>query len=90
MDIRIAQLQKNKRLVRFEERLVEVEVGHLILMLEQGGDDVVDGLQSHLGHARLVVAGGLEQVGSDNGPGEHDVEEGTTSLDTPEESFTKG
>ena len=83
MDVRVAQLQKHERLIWLEERLMKVEVRHLILMLEQSGYDVVDRLQSHLGHTRLIVTGSLKQMGSYDGPSKHDMEEGTSSFDAP-------
>jgi hypothetical protein len=47
LHIRIAELEEQEALEGFEERLVEVEVGHLRVVVQQGRDNVVHGLSNN-------------------------------------------
>ena len=47
LHIRIAELEEQEALEGLEEGLVEVEVGHLRVVVQQGRDDVVHGLSNN-------------------------------------------
>jgi hypothetical protein len=47
LHIGIAELEEQEALEGLEEGLVEVEVGHLRVVVQQGRDDVVNGLSDN-------------------------------------------
>ncbi len=60
--IGIAQLQTDEVLEWLEEHLVEVEIGQLRGVLQEGGNNVVDVLHRLLGDHVLLVAGRLWEI----------------------------